>query len=232
MHREQVISLLRRTQLFGGLDDDALDRLAASVGQRSYRRGDVIFYEGDAGDSLFVVASGRVKLEVGSRAGDTMLLTTLGAAETFGELALIDQGARSATATALEPTLLLSVSRPTLINLLTERPGLADGLLRGIGTMVRRLTGQAADLALLDLPARVAKLLLMLADQQASTSGPGRQPTVEVRLTQTDMANMVGGSRQSVNQILSSFATRGIIDLRGRTIVLRQLDHLRRRAGL
>jgi CRP-like cAMP-binding protein len=218
--------------LFGGLDDKALDVIAGSVGQRSYRRGEAIFHEGDSGDWLFVVASGHLKLEVSSSDGDTMLVTTLGAGDTFGELALIDQGPRSGTVVALEPATLLTVARPTVIALLTDRPGLADPLLRSVGTTVRRLTRHAADLALLDLPTRVAKLLLMLAEQQQAGTADGATPTVEVRLTQTDMANMVGGSRQSVNQILSSFAARGLIEQRGRTIVLRGLEQLRRRAGV
>ena len=107
-------------------------------------------------------------------------------------------------------------------------------MLRGLGATVRRLTEQAADLALLDLTGRVAKLLVTLGDQQlapgAEDAGAGQ--VLELRLTQTDMAQMVGGTRQSVNQILSGFAARGLIEVRGRTIVLRRPADLRRRAGL
>ena len=229
-----TVAALARTTIFGSLDEAALQRVADESVEASYRPGGVVFAQGDPGDCLYVVTSGRLKLQVRIRGLDTLMLTTLRAPDTFGELAVIDRGPRSATVVALEPSTLLAVARSTVLALLSDRPEVTEALLRGLGATVRRLTEQAADLALLDLTGRVAKLLVTLGDQQlapeADDAAAGQ--VLELRLTQTDMAQMVGGTRQSVNQILSGFAARGLIEVRGRTIVLRRQADLRRRAGL
>lgn len=227
-----TVAALARTTIFGSLDEAALQRVADESVEASYRAGAVVFAQGDAGDRLYVVTSGRLKLQVRIRGLDTLLLTTLRAPDTFGELAVIDRGPRSATVVALEPSTLLAVARSTVLALLSDRPEVTDALLRGLGATVRRLTEQAADLALLDLTGRVAKLLVTLGDQQPAPDDAAAGQVLELRLTQTDMAQMVGGTRQSVNQILSGFAARGLIEVRGRTIVLRRPVDLRRRAGL
>ena len=130
------------------------------------------------GDCLYVVTSGRLKLQVRIRGLDTLMLTTLRAPDTFGELAVIDRGPRSATVVALEPSTLLAVARSTVLALLSDRPEVTDALLRGLGATVRRLTEQAADLALLDLTGRVAKLLVTLGDQQLA---PGAEDAGQAR---------------------------------------------------
>jgi CRP/FNR family transcriptional regulator, cyclic AMP receptor protein len=228
-----TVAALARTTIFGSLDEAALQRVADESAEASYRPGAVVFAQGDPGDCLYVVTSGRLKLQVRIRGLDTLMLTTLRAPDTFGELAVIDRGPRSATVMALEPSTLLAVARSTVLALLSDRPEVTEALLRGLGATVRRLTEQAADLALLDLTGRVAKLLVTLGDQQlAPEADQAAGQVLELRLTQTDMAQMVGGTRQSVNQILSGFAARGLIEVRGRTIVLRRPADLRRRAGL
>lgn len=228
-----TVAALARTTIFGSLDEAALQRVADESVEASYRPGAVVFAQGDPGDCLYVVTSGRLKLQVRIRGLDTLMLTTLRAPDTFGELAVIDRGPRSATVVALEPSTLLAVARSTVLALLSDRPEVTEALLRGLGATVRRLTEQAADLALLDLTGRVAKLLVTLGDQQlAPGTDDAAGQVLELRLTQTDMAQMVGGTRQSVNQILSGFAARGLIEVHGRTIVLRRPADLRRRAGL
>ena len=228
-----TVAALAKTTIFGSLDEAALQRVADESVEASYRPGAVVFAQGDPGDCLYVVTSGRLKLQVRIRGLDTLMLTTLRAPDTFGELAVIDRGPRSATVVALEPSTLLAVARSTVLALLSDRPEVTEALLRGLGATVRRLTEQAADLALLDLTGRVAKLLVTLGDQQlAPEADDAAGQVLELRLTQTDMAQMVGGTRQSVNQILSGFAARGLIEVRGRTIVLRRPADLRRRAGL
>ena len=227
-----TVAALAKTTIFGSLDEAALQRVADESVEASYRPGAVVFAQGDPGDCLYVVTSGRLKLQVRIRGLDTLMLTTLRAPDTFGELAVIDRGSRSATVVALEPSTLLAVARSTVLALLSDRPEVTEALLRGLGATVRRLTEQAADLALLDLTGRVAKLLVTLGDQQPAPGADDAGQVLELRLTQTDMAQMVGGTRQSVNQILSGFAARGLIEVRGRTIVLRRPADLRRRAGL
>jgi CRP/FNR family transcriptional regulator, cyclic AMP receptor protein len=230
MNAERAAELVGRARLFGDLDRGARLRLGERAVERSYRRGQLIFGEGDPGDSLFVVTEGLVKVFVTSEDGDEMVLVTLRSGDTFGELALIDGGVRSASAEALEPTKVMVLTRPTLLQIMADQPGLAESLLRALGTVLRRLTEQAADLVFLDLHGRVAKLLVALGDER----GRARDDAVELDLhmTQTDLAAMVGGSRQSVNQILRSFERRGYLEFHGRTVVIKRSEELRRRAGL
>jgi CRP/FNR family transcriptional regulator, cyclic AMP receptor protein len=222
--------MLARTRLFGDLDDGTRFELAGRAVERSFQKGEFICHEGDIGDSLFVVMEGLVKVFVTSTLGDEMVLVTLLPPEVFGELSLVDGGPRSASAEAMEPTRLLVLSRPTFLVMLKEHPGLAEALLKSLGDLVRRLTEQASDLVFLDLYGRVAKLLVGLAEERGAKTEDG--VVLDLPLTQTDLAGMVGGSRQSVNQILRAFDRRGYVELRGRTVVIKQPDLLRRRAGL
>jgi CRP/FNR family transcriptional regulator, cyclic AMP receptor protein len=143
---------------------------------------------------------------------------------------LIDGGLRSASAEAVEPTTALILSRGTLIELLQGHPTLAQALLSSLGGLVRRLTEQAADLVFLDLHGRVAKLLLTLAEERGRREG--QEVLLDLQVTQSDLAAMVGGSRQSVNHILHAFQRRGYLEIEGRRIALKDLKALAKRAGL
>jgi CRP/FNR family transcriptional regulator, cyclic AMP receptor protein len=226
---EQAVSLLTKTQLLGALDAGALVPLADKALERVYRRGQLVFHQGDLGDALFIVTEGLVKVFVTSEEGEEMVLVTLRPPETFGELAVIDGGPRSASAQALEDTHVLVVTRATLLEALHEQPSLAEALLRSLGAVVRRLTEQASDLVFLDLHGRVAKLLLALAQERGEARGDAI--VLDLHLTQSDLAGMVGGSRQSVNQILRAFERRGYLVFHHRQVVIRRPDLLRRRAA-
>jgi CRP/FNR family cyclic AMP-dependent transcriptional regulator len=227
---DRAAALLGRTKLFDDLPSAALLRLGERAVERSYRRGQMIFGQGDPGEALFVVSDGLVKVFVTSEDGDEMVLVTLRPPETFGELALIDGGARSASAETLEATTVLVLTRSTVLEVMTEHPVLAESLLRALGAVVRRLTEQAADLVFLDLHGRVAKLLLTLAADRGQSRGD--ETLLDLHMTQTNLAAMVGGSRQSVNQILRAFERRGYLEFHGRQVVLRHPEMLRRRAAL
>jgi CRP-like cAMP-binding protein len=219
-------SLIGTTRLFAGLDGEALDELSRQSRLRSYRRGELVFLEGDPGDSLMTVVSGLVKVYVTSARGDDLVLATVGPGESFGELSLIDGRGRSATAETVEASSLLIVDRAGFVDLLRRRPELVERLLHNLGALVRRLTDQAGDLVFLDLPGRIAKLLLGLAD----ASGAGEHADIEVPFSQSDLAHMVGASRQTVNQVLRTFQALGYIEVSGRTLRILRTDALRRRA--
>jgi CRP/FNR family transcriptional regulator, cyclic AMP receptor protein len=227
---DAVASHLAATRLFGHLDTDALTSLAERAVERSYKKGQLLVYQGDTGDSVFVVVEGLVKVMVTSEEGEEMVLVTLRPSDTFGELSLVDGGPRSASAEAVEPTRVLIITRPILLELLEKHPSLTDSLLRSLGSLARRLTEQAADLVFLDIHGRMAKLLLTMAEDRGKETADGI--ALDLNLTQADLAAMVGGSRQSVNQTLRSFESRGYLLIEGRTITLRKPDELRRRAGL
>jgi CRP/FNR family cyclic AMP-dependent transcriptional regulator len=230
MRAEAAVELLRRTRLFAGLEEPTLRVLAERAIERSYPRHGRLFYQGDPGTGLFVVASGLVKVVVTSEDGEEMVLVTLGPGEALGELSIVDGGPRSASAEALEPTVALIITRPVLLDLATRDRALTEALLQTLGGLLRRLTEQAADLVFLDLPGRMAKLLAGLAAERGTETPEGIE--LDAGLTQTDLGAMVGASRQSVNQILQGFARRGFLQVQGRRIVVTRLDLLRRRAGL
>lgn len=223
-------ALLGEMELFAALDKEAQLRLAERLTERSYKKGSFIFLQGDHGEALYVLVKGLLKVVVTSEQGEEMLLVTLAPPAVFGELSVIDGGLRSASVEVVEASTVLRLERSTFTELGQRCPALTFGLLRAVSGLLRRLTDQASDFVFLDLPGRVAKLLLRLAETQGA--GSPELPVLDLHLTQSDLAKMVGGSRQSVNQALRSLARRGCIELRGRTIVLKRPDLLRARAGM
>lgn len=218
-----VLAALRQVELFAGLDDTVLQQIATVARPREFDRGELLFVEGDIGDALLVLVSGSVTVFRTSPDGERAALTVLEPPEVLGEIALLDGATRSASVEATEPTAVLSLSRPEFFALLRHQPTVLEPLMRQLGTMVRRLTEQAADHVFLDLAGRVAKALLRLA-------GAGNPPVVAI--TQSRLAEMSGGTRQSVNQVLGGFAQRGLVHLEGRRVLLTDVPGLRRRAHM
>ena len=221
---DEVRAALARVELLGGLDDAVLDRLAASVVPRSWAAGEVVVAQGTPGGSLLVLVRGAVTVYRDTGTGARAALAHLRPPAVLGELTLLDGAPRTATVEAVEPTTALELDRAHLLDVLHSSPALLDGLLRSLGGLVRRLSDQAADHVLLDLAGRVAKTLVQL-------SGPGPGPHV-VELSQGRIAELAGGSRQSLNQVLRTFSSRGYVRVEGRSIVVEDVAALRRRAGL
>lgn len=225
MTPEAIARLLGGSRLFQCLSEDELQLLADRFVERRIRPGQLIFYQGDPADSLYLVGDGRIKVFVASEAGEVMVVATLTAGDTFGEIALIDGGPRSASAESIGNSTLLSLTRSVFLDLVHENPRLTDSLLESLGGFVRRLTEHSADLVFLDLPGRLAKYLIGLVQDR----GDGDEPVeLELELTQTELAAVVGGSRQSVNQILHSFERRGYLEIKGRHMLVKRPDLLRR----
>jgi CRP-like cAMP-binding protein len=219
---------LARCPLFARADARILESLANSLRRRRFRRNEVIFHQGDPGDSLHVVASGAVKIVLPSAEGEEAIIATLRPGDFFGELALLDGAPRSATATALEQSETLVLPRPVFVDLLDTLPGLRDALLADLAKELRRLTGHVEELHFLDLAGRLAMRLSRLA-QEAQPGGGG-----EVRLnwpyTQSDLAAMIGGTRQSVNRLLNELVEDGLIRIEPDVLVVSDVDELIRRA--
>ena len=230
MNRDDILDTLRSTQVFGSLDPTALTELAGVCVARSFRRDQFLWYQGDPGDHLVVIVDGLVKITVASERGDEMVLATVGSGDVLGELSVIDQGPRSASVVAVQPTTALVINRSALLAAMQQSPALLDALLRTLGAMVRRLTEQTTDLVFLDLGGRIAKLLVQRAERQSDD--PRRRLAVDLHLTQTELAQMVGASRPAVNRVLQGLVGRGVIKVDGRTIEIVDAPSLRRRAGL
>jgi CRP-like cAMP-binding protein len=230
MKLDNLVPLLSKTELFGHLDQETLGVLASKGIRRQHKKGALIFRQGDESRSVYVLLEGWVKVFVTSVRGDEMLLITLQAPATFGELALVDGLPRSASVEAIEPSETIAFSVGELIELSKTNGLFSTGLLESLADLIRRLTDQASDFVFLDLHGRVAKLLLNFVETRGEHTDEGI--VLDLHLTQGDVARMVGGSRQSINQILGTLSNRGYLALYGRKIVIKRLDLLRRRAGL
>jgi CRP/FNR family transcriptional regulator, cyclic AMP receptor protein len=225
----EAAQVLRSTRILGAIDPSSLLSLAEVSRQRTYGRGQYLWYQGDPGDRLIVVCKGLVKVVLTSEQGVDIVLVTLGRYETLGELAILDGLPRSASVVAVEPTTVLMLPRAAVLELMATHPSVLDAVLHALGHLVRRLTDQTGDLVFLDLAGRVAKVLINLAHNHAQDD---QRTVLDIRLSQSDIAAMVGATRPAVNRILQAFASRGLISVDGRVIVLRDLTALRRRAGL
>jgi CRP/FNR family cyclic AMP-dependent transcriptional regulator len=228
--REQIAALLAETDLFGVLDRTILEEVASRTLERSVETGQTNIFQDEPGDRLFVIADGAVKLVVRSAQGEVVELARHRRPAVFGEVALLDGGTRSATAEAVERTTLVVVTRDELIHLLRSDPKVVDQVLKALGELIRRADQQATELVFLDLPGRLARRLLELAETPGDDDHGDLGPRTR-RVTQTELANMVGGSRQSVNIALRSLERRGFIRLVGWSIELLDPVELRRRAG-
>lgn len=230
MKLDELLPVLSRTELFGHLSEETLREIAPKGIRRRHKKGELIFRQGDEGRTVYVLLGGLAKIFLTSERGDEMLLATLQAPATFGELALIDGLPRSASVEAIEPVETLTFNVTDLVELSKANGSFSTGLLESLAGLIRRLTDQASDFVFLDLHGRVAKLLLNFVDTRGEHTDEGI--VLDLHLTQGDLARMVGGSRQSVNQILGTLSNRGYLALYGRKIVIKRLDLLRRRAGL
>ena len=227
MEGSLAIEALRHCALFGVAEDAALAQLAGRLRQRRFRRNEVIFHQGDPGDSLHIVDEGSVKITLPSPEGEEAIIATLRPGDFFGELALLDGASRSATAVALEATTTLALPRDAFLDLLDHDRGLRVALLAGLAHELRRLTRHVEELHFLDLAGRLAMRLARLAGD----ASPGAD---EVRLdwpyTQSDLASMIGGTRQSVNKLLSELVADGLVVLEPDALVIPSVQALVRTA--
>lgn len=223
-----ALDSLRRCALFAHADEDVLRHVSRNLRRRRFRRNEVIFHQGDPGDSLHIVTSGAIKIMLPSAEGDEAIIATLRPTDFFGELAMLDGAPRSATAVAIEAAETMVLPRDVFAELLDHDARLRDALLAGLAHELRRLTGHVEELHFLDLAGRLAMRLVRLArDEQPAASG-------EVRLdwpyTQSDLASMIGGTRQSVNKLLSGLVDDDLVRIERDTLVITDVDELAHRA--
>ncbi len=218
-----VVDILRRTELLRSVPDADLVAIAAASRLRPFRRGQVVFQRDDPSDTVIVVISGRVKVVVRSADGGELTLTAIQPGGLFGELGIADGGGRSTDAETLEDCELLLVPLPMVKEVCARVPDAARALTASVAANLRRLTEAAANLVFLDLPRRVAKILL--------SQPPGDDGTLRLRMSQEELAHQVGGTRQSVNAALRGFERRGWLAARDRTVTVTQPVALGRFAG-
>ncbi len=220
-------SALRRCALFARVDDAILETVCATLRVRRYRRNETIFHQGDPGDALYVLESGSVKVVLPSPEGeDAAIIATLVRGDFFGELALLDGADHSATAIAAEATQALVLRREPFELLVDEEPALRKALIAGLVAELRRLTSHVGELHFLDLPGRLASRIVAIARE----ADPSRTTDVvlEWPYTQSDLAGMIGGTRQTVNRLLQDLVGRGLIRLERDQIIIPDLAALAR----
>ena len=219
---------ISRVPLFAGLNEQQFAALAARTSHTSLRRGEVLFEEGDPGERLYIITEGKIKLGHSSDDGRESLLAILGPGEIIGELTLFDPGPRSTTATAVSSASMLSLDHADLMAVLDTSPEVAKHMLSALAQRLRRTNESLSDLVFSDVPGRVAKSLLDLADRFGTVTDNGVH--VPHDLTQEELAQLVGASRETVNKSLADFVSRGWIRLEGRAVTLLDVDRLARRA--
>jgi CRP/FNR family transcriptional regulator, cyclic AMP receptor protein len=220
--------VLGRAPLFEALDEESGKALRAGVIDVQLARGDRLFDEGDAGDRLYVILEGKIKLTRTVPDGRENLLSVLGPGEMFGELSLFDPRPRTASAVAVTDARLAALGHDYLLHWLTGRPDVALHLLRALAQRLRRANDVMADLVFTDVPGRVAKALLDLADKFGEQEDAGLQ--VHHDLTQEELAQLVGASRETVNKALADFSARGWLQLHAKSVLILDAGRLAKRA--
>lgn len=214
--------------LFAALDPEGAAALRASLVARDVAKGEVIFSEGQPGDQMYVIVEGKVKLGQTSADGRESLLGVLGPGEMFGELSLFDPGLRTSTATALTDSIVLALGNDQLRPWLSGRPEVAAALLQALARRIRRTNEAMADLVFSDVPGRVAKALMELGEKFGEVTPDGLLVTHD--MTQEELAQLVGASRETVNKALADFAQRGWIRLESRQVLILDVERLGKRA--
>lgn len=206
-------TLLSTVPLFHGLDDDALRAIAAQAVTQHYPKNSILVYEGEEPDALYIIVSGKAKVYVSDEDGKELVLNALGPGEFFGELALIDGSPRSATVMTTDKSTLIKISQREFAKFLQETPGVAMNVLKELASRVRGVNEHIRDLALLDVYGRVARTLLRLAKETD-------EGLVTDAITQQEIANMVGASREMVSRVLNNLKADGYISVKDKRITV------------
>lgn len=219
-----IADFLATVPLLSRIAPDELRRFGDLTREKQYPKGSVILFEDDPGDSLFIVRSGRVKVVLVAEDGREVILGVLGVGEHFGELSLIDDQPRSAHVIAMEDSALLVLRRDDFRRRVESNPSVAWALLAELSRRLRRADGKIGGLVLLDVPGRIAQLLLDVADEAAAAS------PVEKPLTHQIIAQMIGASRETVSRTMREFQDAGLITVHRRRITVQDRERLRARA--
>jgi CRP/FNR family transcriptional regulator, cyclic AMP receptor protein len=227
MERENESTYLKQVHIFTSLSEEEISTLAAVVRKRTFRQGEVIFHRDDPGQVLYVIKEGKVKICLISPDGQEISLVVFGKGEYFGELALLDGRPRSADAIALEKVECLALQRSDFHNAIMKHPKIAIQVMEILCERLRRTDQQVEDLIFLDIYGRVAKKLLDLSDSHGVKVANGTQ--IDMRLTQQELASMVGASRESVNKVLGYFTDKKYISIDKHRITIHRIDDLQQR---
>ena len=211
-----AINLLENVTLFSGLREEELTSMVRVAVMKNYGKHASILREGEKSDALYIVAAGKVKVVLSTDGGKEVILAIIGKGEFFGEMAMIDEQPRSADVVAMEPTQILVIGKSDFINCLAHNPQMAFRIMQGLIQRLRNADRKIESLALMDVYGRVARTLLELAKPQDGKLVVGE------KLSQQDLADMIGASREMVSRILRDLTVSGHIRVESKKIILNQ----------
>jgi CRP/FNR family transcriptional regulator, cyclic AMP receptor protein len=228
--RQMKRDALLASQFFAHMRNEELDEIIGFATERRVPRGTIIFSKGDEGSSMMAVLVGRVRISAVSADGKEVTLNVIGPGEIFGEIALLDGKPRSADATAQEDTVLMVVERKQFLPFLLRNDALVERLLVVLCDRLRRTSLVLEEIALFDLPARLARLLVKLSNDYGRPA-PGGGVRIDLKLSQRDLATLVASSRETVNKQLRGWREKGVVDQLAGYLVVRDANALERMVG-
>jgi len=220
----EQIDFLHTVPMFAEMDDDELSALAQDLRKCTLQAGENLFFQGDEGNAVYIIASGLIRVYFHAPDGQEVSVVLSGVGELLGEMSLIDQQPRSATAEAMEDTTLWVLSGEDFDRHLRASPQLALNLMLNLSARLRASNETVKSLASLDVTRRIAKRLLSLAIRQGEHTTEGIRLTS--RLTQSALASLISASRESTNRALRALERKGLIGTQDGYIVLRKPDEL------
>jgi CRP/FNR family transcriptional regulator, cyclic AMP receptor protein len=229
---ELHLSLLRSIPLFGELSESELARVGELAQVRPYGARDAVVVQGEPARALFAIVRGKLKVVSCGPDGRDTVLGIMAEGEVFGEVALIDGGTRSATVSAIEPCELLLIERDQFLDLLQESPTISIKLLVVLAKRLRRLSQRSEDAAFLDVPSRLARSLLDLASRFGERRERSNDICITLKLSQQELGDLVGATRESVNKHLSDWTRQGFLRMQGGRMIIADIDSVRRLARI
>jgi CRP/FNR family cyclic AMP-dependent transcriptional regulator len=220
-------SLLARVPLFASLKPDRLTELAGKLKPRSYRRGETIFHQDDPAAAMHIIRTGQVKITTTSAEGEEIILAIIADGDFFGELSLLDEGPRSANAIAMEATQTLTLQHGDFLDIMSRHPEVVKSVMVCLANRLRHADRRTEDAIFLDLPARLAKRLLELANKRGIKIENGVE--IDLHLTQQDLAAAMGVTREAVNKQLRILQNMGLLSIEGKRIIIVSPDELEKR---
>jgi len=223
-----LVSLIKQIPLFSSLIHEEIEILAALLRRRSIKKGDVLFQKGDEGTALYAILRGCIKIIVTTTVGDKITVAILNDGDFFGEMALLDGMPRSADAVALEETQLAVLDRDDFLAFLSQHEHAVRAILRTLSIRLRKTDDLLSEICFLSLSARLAKRLLELARDESE--GCHDVSVLAMRMTQKELSNLLGVSRESVNKELKTLRDKGIVSTARSKIVILDQERLKKRA--
>lgn len=218
---------LDRVALFADLESASLQQLAQVMRRRTFRAGEAIFHRDDPGQVLYVIKDGRVRIRLTSAEGQEVALDVFGPGESFGEMAILDGQPRSADAIAIDKVEVFTLQRQDFISVIRNQPDIAVEVMKSLSKRIRQCNQMIEDLIFLDVYGRVAKKLLELSKEHGVETEDGVR--IDLRLTQQELASMVGASRESVNKVMGYFTDKSYISTDKHKVTILRIADLQKR---